>query len=138
LINLPDWVRADRFDIVAKYPGRTVLDPRDAPAMVRSLLADRFALHAHEEKRELSVFALVLARRDHELGPSLRPSTETSGVRRSPGITSAHSVPIGLLVLTLSGMVQRLVVDRTGLTGLYDFELHWGPEVSATLDAAPP
>jgi len=135
MINLPGWTHTERFDIVAKYPDGTAFNAQDEAGMLRSLLAERFKLHTHRETRELPVYDLVLARRDHRLGPSLRLSTETSRVSPpAQGLIQAQAAPIGLLVLILSPMVQRLVVDRTGLTGHYDFELRWtsdGPAASS-------
>jgi len=128
LINLPGWTHTERFDIVARYPVATPYNSRDVEGMLRSLLADRFALQAHHETRNLQAYDLVVARRDRQLGPFLRPSTETSRVPAAPGVIGAHDVPLGVLVLTLSSIVQRLVVDRTGLTGAWDFELHWTPK----------
>jgi uncharacterized protein (TIGR03435 family) len=136
LINLPGWTHTERFDIVARYPSATPYNPRNVEGMLRSLLADRFALQAHHETRDLHAYDLVLARRDRQLGPFLRPSTETSRVVAAPGVIGAHDVPLGVLVLTLSSIVQRLVVDRTGLTGAYDFELRWTPEGPAAAVAS--
>lgn len=63
----PGWVRTARFDIVAR-PGST--RSGDAEEMLRSLLAERFALKVHEENRDLGQFALV-AKNPGKLGPNL-------------------------------------------------------------------
>jgi len=77
----PDWITADRFDIVAKAEG----DPEPTPLgaiqtdalrlMLRSLLAERFGLVMHEETQELPIFELVVARQDRALGPQLQPAS---------------------------------------------------------------
>jgi uncharacterized protein (TIGR03435 family) len=76
----PDWLRSDRFDVVAKMEG----DPAPPPVgsgqpdqmmlALQTLLADRFKLVSHWETQELPIYALVLARADRALGPNMRPA----------------------------------------------------------------
>lgn len=127
MINLPSWASSERFDIAAKYPKGTAFNLRGAQEMLRTLLAERFTLHTHHETRELPVYLLVLALRDRQLGPFLRPSTKATPFPFAPGVTGAHDAPINLLTIMLSGMAGRLVLDRTDLPGNYDYELHWTP-----------
>jgi uncharacterized protein (TIGR03435 family) len=70
LVNAPDWTRSERFAI----EGRTAADtPNDRiRLMLRSMLADRFGFVAHQERRDLPMFALTTARPDKRLGPRLR------------------------------------------------------------------
>jgi uncharacterized protein (TIGR03435 family) len=69
----PDWVNSDRFDIIAKAEGRPTMS--QVNAMLRSLLAERFALKIHKETREMPVYELVVARADKRLGAQLQPAT---------------------------------------------------------------
>jgi uncharacterized protein (TIGR03435 family) len=94
--------------------------------MVRTLLHDRFKLEAHFETRELSVYALVLARTDGQLGPTIRRTTEPPNFRQGIG-TLAGRAPIAVLVSTLAFATQHHVVDRTGLHGTYEMNVHWTP-----------
>jgi uncharacterized protein (TIGR03435 family) len=77
----PDWITADRFDIVAKAeddPEPTPLGDTQVDAlrlMLRSLLAERFGLVMHEETQELPIFELVVAGQDGTLGPELQPAS---------------------------------------------------------------
>ena len=122
---------------------------KQLPALLRPLLEDRFKLKAHVETRELPIFALVVARTDGRLGPQFRrpivdclalrqaaragappplpPSSDrpACGVRMGPGKLSAGGFSIENLVTMLSSTVERLVVDRTGLTGTFDVDLQW-------------
>jgi uncharacterized protein (TIGR03435 family) len=111
--------------------------------MVRTLLADRFKLAVHHETRELPIYALLLARNDGRLGPKLQPSTcvagrrppgdataQPCGFRPGPGIFVSGGVPIAMLATFVSSAVRRSVVDRTGLDGNFDIDLHWLPDNS--------
>src|SRR5437773_2416374 len=82
VVGGPGWMTSDHFDIVAKAeqgtPPETPSLDRTGPTriqlMIRALLAERFQLVAHNENRELPIYALVLARSDGKLGPELRKS----------------------------------------------------------------
>jgi uncharacterized protein (TIGR03435 family) len=125
----PAWMDSDRWDIAAKAGSPTAA----MLPMIRTLLADRFKLVTHHETRELPVYELVLARRDGRLGPSMRPSTGQSRFQQRIGVLTGSAVPINILVTTLAnaGLVRRAVIDRTGLSGTYDIELHWGVDIPA-------
>jgi uncharacterized protein (TIGR03435 family) len=68
----PDWMSSERFDIIAKAEGKPTMS--QVYAMLRTLLADRFALKVHTETRELPIYALTLARADGRLGEKLQPA----------------------------------------------------------------
>jgi len=122
---------------------------------LRALLADRFKLAAHVEMPELPVYALVQARADSKLGPNIRPSSTdceairaasrdaarqgrainpntqdrvACGVRNSNGRMQFGGYPLTLFANALANQVARTVIDRTGLTGNWDFELTFTPE----------
>lgn len=164
MTGVPAWSLAERFDITAKYPEGSQPSPAQVAQMVRGLLADRFKLQTHTETREGSTFALVLARRDGRLGPKLTPtavdcaaylakkSTDvTEDARKAwpplcaPPISSPQRIwasvrPIDALASAIARQVGRPVIDQTGLTGNYDFDLAWSPAqrtLSATPDAVP-
>jgi bla regulator protein blaR1 len=161
LVDAPQWIAEQRFDIVAKANGEI---PRPVPGnpgplqgMMRSLLAERFKLAVHRETREIPAYTLQFARSDRRLGPQLHPSrTDCAalaasgrpqaspdqkprcGVRANGGHMLAGGLPVAQLATLLSTMVDRTVVDRTGLSGAYDFELNWTPDrTPRRLDAAP-
>jgi uncharacterized protein (TIGR03435 family) len=122
--------------------------------MLRGLLADRFKLGVHHETRTLPMYALVLARSDRTLGPQLRSSMTDCGPvnaargtasQRPPAATvngallcgmvgsagpagirlTGDSQSMSVLTFALAGYAGRVVVDRTGLTGLYSFTLEF-------------
>jgi uncharacterized protein (TIGR03435 family) len=145
----PDWLATDRFDIEARGPESPGPPNAQLLAMLRSLLADRFKLITHSEKRELPVFSLERARRDGSLGPGLRPTDcpelEVDLTRPQP----CTNVQTGFCSLTLRGMpfnqfvpflspsLNRVVVDRMALDGRYDIELKWTPEQQGQAPLAP-
>jgi uncharacterized protein (TIGR03435 family) len=133
LVGGPSWLDTDRWDIAAKADSPTA----DMLPMIRTLLADRFKLITHHETRDRSIYALVIARRDGQLGPSLRPSTGPSDFRDVTGAFTAHAVPIRILVDVLAVPAQRTVIDRTGLAGTYDVDLHWAPLFAGRADVPP-
>ena len=91
IIGAPDWIRNERFDIVAKATVERPENPAagapgNAPRlMLQSLLAERFKLATHPETRPLQIYALVLARPDGKLGPQLRASTVDCAAMRGRG-----------------------------------------------------
>jgi uncharacterized protein (TIGR03435 family) len=142
LFNVPDWARQEHFDIVAKAESPlTTTQIRDR---LRSLLGERFHLAYHSEQRELPIYALVTARKDRRLGPALRHSgcPDSSGLPTTAGALkcgATSSVPgrlygRGIALEGLAGVLSvddgRQVHDRTGLSGLYDFELEFEPQGS--------
>jgi uncharacterized protein (TIGR03435 family) len=83
IVGAPDWIKSDRFDIVAKaateiapagpFPTAGGATP-PVFLMLRSLLAERFSLAVRRETREMPVYALVVARADRKLGPQMKPA----------------------------------------------------------------
>jgi uncharacterized protein (TIGR03435 family) len=153
LLSLPGWVYSDSFDIEARAQGNPTKD--QMRVMMRSLLADRFKLTTHTERQKKPVFNLVLAK-ERKTGPQLQldPAGGCSTPSRldlpsipcgSVGPVSAsapergrlvgRSVTIGQIAGILANpftRVDRPVMDRTGLTGVFDFSLEW----SLTRDSA--
>ena len=130
LAGTPDWITTTRYDIVAQAPEGAERDTR----MVHTLLADRFKLRVHTETRQAPIFELVVGRADGRLGPQMRPAD--AGASRSantiPGQLRFRAHMTADLARQLSNAAGRLVLDRTGLTGLFTGELMWAP------DTAPP
>jgi uncharacterized protein (TIGR03435 family) len=157
IVGGPSWMVSDRFDIVAKASGDLppptpgVVGPMQL--MMRALLADRFKLTLHNEQKEMPIYALVVARADGKLGSQLRQSTTDCaaiigaaarrggpppppsfnepvqcGMRVFPGALSAGGFPLSQFTQFLSTTVQRIVVDRTGLTGNFDLNMTWTPD----------
>jgi uncharacterized protein (TIGR03435 family) len=139
----PDWLTSERFDIIARGPEGT--PDRLRPAMLRTLLADRFRLVAHLETREQQVYSLVLLRGDGRLGPQLKPSTATesssggfpsSSVSNGTARINGRRVSMDTLAIMLTSAVfNQRVINRTGLSGEFELDLRFTPDSSTT--AAP-
>ncbi len=135
-ISAPDWLNFERYDIAAKYPVGTPLD--QVRVMLQNLLADRFKLKMHRESKELPIYALVAAKN----GPKLTESAP--GTQGSIGMSNGHLSGKGRASLValadrLSGPVFQLgrpVMDRTGISELYDFSLDWAPDTEPSLFTA--
>jgi len=168
LVGGPDWIRSERFDIVATAERDIPAWTPDGPpavllSMVRSLLADRFHLETHTDRRELPVYALVLARADRKLGPRASVSTidcsapaagrgesrpplspnepPPCGMRIGPGQMLLGGVPMSRVANVLAPFAGRLVIDRTELTGTYNLQLSWtlqGRVLGPAPEGAPP
>jgi len=154
--QLPGWVTADRFDIQARVTGNPGKD--QMRLMMRALLADRFKLAVHEEDRQTSVAALTVAK-EGKLGPKLQPHPGGSAcpldaapaamspdprfpllcggmLQMPPDVAGrirfgARNVTMAFIAKALSGGTgsERPMIDRSGLSGNFDFTLEWTPEI---------
>ena len=138
---------SDLFDLDAK------IDPADLPAtplssrqladMQQSVLADRFQLRVHHEMRTLPVYNIVLAKGGLKMKESAPPAPATPGSPASPtgtppgscyhtsvgnGLRVEHDCTMNDIRTILEGPSSRRLIDKTGLAGRYDFELHWTPD----------
>jgi len=123
-VSGPGWIQDERYDIVAKYPEETKNE--DRVLMLRTLLEDRFKLAVHRETKEIQGFALVVAKSGFKLKPAKAEdgsSTNSSGGRVRK-LTAQRTSMVQLAEL-LTRYLGELVVDRTGIEGVYDFEFQW-------------
>jgi uncharacterized protein (TIGR03435 family) len=119
---------------------------------VQALLRDRFRMSARFETREMPMYSAVVVRADGRLGPRLTatpastteycvgqrrpgddrppadPARAACGIRQSIGTMQGRDMPLAALWRFVSQQAGRAVVDRSGLTGNYDFDLTWTPE----------
>jgi len=130
LANEPRWLDGEMYDIVAVSGRREEISPDGLKAMLRQLLADRFKLKTHWETRETSVYALVVAKdgpKFQESAPAREPSINT---RKEPNrvLMKGGNEPISILASNLGNQLGRIVLDQTGLAGVYDWVLEWDPD----------
>jgi len=126
----PAWFETDRFDIVAKADTAGAPDKAQVMMMVQKLLADRFGLRFHREKKELTVYALTVQNSGSKLTPSTGDPHGLPTVRADPhGHLTARNMTMEELTMGLqSNVLDRPVIDRTGLSERFDFTLDWTPD----------
>ena len=132
----PSWVDSAKYDIVAKTPGQIRPERTEQMAMLRALLTDRFGLQFHREQKDFSIYVLQVAKG----GPKLKASAEAPDAPDAPPQVistvypdriklPARNVTMGDFVAMMQrALLDRPVVDKTGLMGRYDFDLTWAPD----------
>ena len=116
----PDWMDRTGFDIVAKSE-----EPAKEPElrrMLQGLLAERFKLEAHQERKEASAYVITIGK--NGLPPTIKQSDSEGAPLIEPNLSklevSAKRMPVSGLVEILARVLREPVVDETGLSGFYD------------------
>jgi uncharacterized protein (TIGR03435 family) len=129
IADAPDWIRTERWDVrgVPDVPGQPSM--KQMQSLVRKILAERFGLVTHTEKRELEVYALTVAKSREKMTPS---AGDPNGLpdendRENGGVRTMHVANSSMddFALVMKFFLDRPVVDQTGLAGRYDFQLKW-------------
>jgi uncharacterized protein (TIGR03435 family) len=166
-VSGPGWMDTERFDIDAKIPEGATKEQFNV--MMQNLLAERFKLAVHREKKDFPLYELTIAKG----GPKLKPATEDPSAAAGPpppgppprgkdgfpqlppgrpglmmnALPGGHRrvmamvQPVSVLADMLSNLMDGPVIDKTGLTGKFDFTLEFVPEPgfgAGPLGAAPP
>lgn len=134
IIGAPGWIERDRYDIVATPDQEGIPTADQVRIMIRKLLADRFQLKFHHDKKELSAFVLTLGKDGSKLRGA-QPNGNLHGIGIQPARTGAmmfaNDAPIPAFTSFLQSLVlDRPVVDETGLTGRYDLTITFTPDDS--------
>jgi uncharacterized protein (TIGR03435 family) len=147
IYGIPDWLKSDHYDFTAKVAPSDVaayqkLSDSERTRMFHAIFEDRMKLKDHRETRELPVYELVVAKSklkeakpgDTYTGgpqlPSGQPtvleiSLQSSSAGENRIISQRASIAQLLQQLSIQPEISRRIVDKTGLTGKYDFTLHW-------------
>jgi uncharacterized protein (TIGR03435 family) len=119
----PDWVKSDRFDIVAKAdPDQGEVTPDQQMGMVAALLEDRFKLASHREVKEVRGLALVAGKNPPKLDPA-EVGEESRARSGEAGQIVFQKTNMYALAIRLSNIFHVPVADRSGISGEYDFTL---------------
>ena len=124
----PPWLDVDRYDVAAVASaslGAANLTEEQLQPMLRALLADRFRLRFHQERKELPGFALAAIGSSKLKASASKVEQSENGVRRRGAAIVGEAVSTATLAKILGAYLTRPVADETGLKGLYDFELAW-------------
>jgi uncharacterized protein (TIGR03435 family) len=130
----PEWVDSEHYDITALTPGDVRPTRDEQMNMLRKLLTDRFRLSFHRESREFSIYVMEATKG----GPKLRLSTKPDDPPALINVVYPQKIELPARNVTMAdfaSMLQRAVLDRpvvdkTGLTGKYDFDLEWAQDES--------
>ncbi len=157
IVGAPEWLNSERYDINAKIDHDTSeelkklsADDRKAARqqMLQNLFVDRCNLKYHRDTKDMQVYNLVIGKN----GPKIQPSKDVGAAAPSPnaannvrvgrgGVVEFHALPMAALVQILSQQLGATVVDKTGLTGMYDFTWQFGPDAGpgrGAADSQPP
>jgi uncharacterized protein (TIGR03435 family) len=132
IIGAPAWIESEKYDVTGQPQGDGQPNERQLKTMMQKLLADRLNFAIHRESRVLPVYALVVG----ETGPKLTkndssPNGLPSLFFKGLGVLPALNASMSDLARVMQNVVlDRPVVDRTGLSGRFDFTLTWTPDDS--------
>jgi uncharacterized protein (TIGR03435 family) len=154
VLGEPSWTKTAMFDIEAKVapevaPRLKDMNMDQRRQMLVPLLEDRFQLKFHHETRELTVYELVVAKSGVKMQAAKPADGTTPGpppgpgqpprpgshmlMTRGPGHIESTGTGMEFLAHVLSGQLGRTVVDKTGLTGNWDYKLDWTPDDASLL-----
>jgi len=133
----PSWVESEHYDITAKPDTEGMPSVAQLQAMLQKLVVERFELTFHKEKKELSVYAITAAKTGVKMNKSQANGLNLPGFggRGQGDIVVRNSNMADFAGFLQSRIVDRPVVDQTGLTDRFDFQLKWQPD--AAQPAAP-
>jgi uncharacterized protein (TIGR03435 family) len=155
-VTAPDWMGTERYDIVAKVPAGAT--KAQVNVMWQNLLKERFGMVLHHESKDFQVDELTIAKGGSKLketsDPNIEPFTPAAGPPKPdkngfpqlngsgaiisifPGANGAtatmraRGLPSSEIAIRLANSLRRPVIDKTGLTGKYDFVLEFTPDLS--------
>jgi uncharacterized protein (TIGR03435 family) len=130
IVNAPAWVETEKFDVTAKPEGDGQPNSDQLKVMFQKLLADRFKLTFHRDKKELAVYAIVIGKNGPKLtksegNPNGPPSLLFRGLGMLPARNASMTEFAGVMQ---AAVLDKPVLDQTGLPGKFDFTLTWTPD----------
>lgn len=147
IVNAPGWTDSERFDITGIADREIATTAQWKPGtfapiqlLLQSLLADRFSLKAHSEMRPSQVYALVQdagTGRSPGLAATKEKCAASCGARIAHGSLVWRDAPLAQFAELLSQLTGKVVTDETGLTGTFDIDLRWNPDLQQASSDAP-
>jgi uncharacterized protein (TIGR03435 family) len=140
MAGAPQWLDSNKYDIIARAPEGSSED--QLRLMLQQLLIDRFGLKFHRERKDVSGYAVIVAKDGPKFTIEKKPSQpgkDDGRVGAGRGRAIGHMISSALFAQVLSLYLERPVLDQTGIDGLFNFELRWTPdETEPQLGGAPP
>jgi uncharacterized protein (TIGR03435 family) len=139
IVKGPAWLETDKFDLTAKPDKEGMPNLKQMRVMVRKLLADRFQLTFHTEKKELPVYAITVAKSGAKLTKNEGNPNGNPGYGGGPaGMRVMNSTIAEFAGFVLNEALEQPAVDQTGLgAARYDFVLKWTPDAAQTQPGGP-
>jgi len=137
ILGGPGWMNSERYDILARSADSlsngagATNDVKAVRLRLQALLKQRFNLELHRETRELPQYTLEVAKKGPKLiqdEASNGSNNARTGIQRSCGQMIGTNTTMANLSLMLARQLDRPVLDRTGLTGKYNFQFAWTPD----------
>jgi uncharacterized protein (TIGR03435 family) len=149
------WVQSEYFDLAAKAEGAAHVEQMMGP-MMQTLLEDRFKLKIHRESKEMAVYALTVAKGGVKAHPMKPDGCVAIDLNHLPAPTpgqpmpnfcgnismrmngqtvtmEGHGMSVKDFSQRLSSMLDRKVIDKSGVTGLFDFHLEFAPDENTAM-----
>jgi len=140
IVGAPPWVGSEKYDLDGKSSEGSQPTDAEWKTMIQRLLVDRFQFSYHHESRELPVYVLTLGKN----GPKLKRSEADPGSLPGIGFRGFGNMPVSnatmadFAAMMQGSVLDRPMIDRTGLKGRYDFVLRWTPDDSQFIGMRPP
>lgn len=128
----PEWLDSERFDVDGVPDVEGTPNLKQFRILIQTLLADRFGLVFHHDQRELSVYALTVGKNGPKLTRTVRKANDLPdfSIGRLGALTATNVTMRDFCIGMQSVVMDKPVVDQTGLTGRYDFALTWTADES--------
>jgi uncharacterized protein (TIGR03435 family) len=129
IAGAPQWLDSNKYDIIARAPKGS--SKEQLGLMLQQLLVDRFGLKFHRETRDVSGYAVVLAKGGPKFAIEKKPDQpgkDDGAVGAGRGMARGHMVSSAVFAQVLSIYLERPTLDHTGIDGLFNFELRWTPD----------
>ena len=130
IVGAPAWIESEKYDLDGKPAGEGMPSQNQWKVMIQKLLADRFKLAFHREKKELSVYAIQVGKNGPKMTKSQADPNGLPGLgfRALGALNVVNATMADFASLMQTAVLDRPVVDQTGLSGHYDFQLNWTPD----------
>ena len=130
IVGGPSWLESDKYDVTGQPVGQGLPSLSQMRLMIRQMMTDRFKLAFHREQRELNVYAITVANggpkmTKNDSNPNGLPGLLFRGLGVLPGTNATVADLAGVMQ---SAVLDRPVLDKTGLQGRWDFTLQWTPD----------